>query len=380
MNERIYLDNNATTPIDPDALDAMIGELAAHPHNPSSIHSFGQEGKKILADSRHALASFLNVKPNEILFTSGGTEGMNFLIRRTLPRPTAHIIASPIDHPCVFNTLEDLRKGGAHISYLPIDSYGAPKVKDLQQALQPNTSLVVLSAANSETGIKLDIEEVAATCKRAHIPLILDGVALIGKEPFSIPEGVSAMAFSGHKFHGPQGIGFVFVRSQLKISPLLTGGGQEKNLRSGTENLAGIVGMTRALTLFDQKEDFAYMLALREQFEAQLIQEIPDLEINGEGPRLPNTSNLYFPGVDAESLLISLDMERIAASYASACTAGALEPSRVLLNMGYSKERAGSSLRFSFSRMNTPKEIQKATEVIITLVKRIRTSHLISAT
>ncbi|MCB1083872.1 MAG: cysteine desulfurase [Simkania sp.] len=376
MNERIYLDNNATTPLDPDVLDAMIGELAAPPHNPSSIHSFGQEAKKILTDSRNTIAGSLNVKPSEILITSGGTEGMNFLIRGALSDPTSHIIASPIDHPCVYNTLEDLREHGAHISYLPIDSYGAPRVKDLQEALQPNTNLIVLSAANSETGIKLDIEAIATVAKRANIPLILDGVALLGKEPFSIPEGVSGMAFSAHKFHGPQGVGFVFVRSGFKPTSLLTGGGQEKKLRSGTENLAGIVGMARALTIFDEDEDFAHMKSLREQFEARLIEEIPDLEVNGEGPRLPNTSNLYFPGVDAESLLISLDMEKIAVSYASACASGALEPSRVLLNMGYSTERASSSLRFSFSRMNTPEEIEKATEVITALVEKLRNSTL----
>lgn len=374
MNKRIYLDNNATTPLDPGVLDAMIGELAASPHNPSSIHSFGQEAKKILTDSRNTIATSLNVKPSEILFTSGGTEGMNLLIRGALSDPSSHVIASPIDHACVFNTLEELREKEADITYLPIDFYGAPKVKDLQEAIQPHTRLIVLSAANSETGVKLEIEGIAAVAKRASIPLILDGVALLGKEPFFIPEGVAAMAFSAHKFHGPQGIGFVFVRSDLKLAPLLTGGGQEKKLRSGTENLPGIVGMTRALTIFDEDEDFAYMRSLREQFEARLIEEIPDVEVNGEGPRLPNTSNLYFPGIDAESLLISLDMKKIAVSYASACASGALEPSRTLLKMGYSKERASSSLRFSFSRMNTPEEIEKATEIIIALVGQLRTA------
>ncbi|MDN3508556.1 MAG: cysteine desulfurase family protein [Candidatus Neptunochlamydia sp.] len=376
MSERIYLDNNATTPIDPDVLDAMIGELAAPPHNPSSVHFFGQEGKKILTGCRNTIGISLNIKPSEIFFTSGGTEGMNLLIRGTLSDPSSHIIASPIDHASVFNTLEELREKGADITYLPIDFYGAPKAKDLQEAIQPNTRLIVLSAANSETGIKLEMEAIAAVAKRANIPLILDGVALLGKEPFFIPEGVAAMAFSAHKFHGPQGVGFVFVRSGLKLVPLLTGGGQEKKLRSGTENLPGIVGMTHALTIFDEDEDCAYMRSLREQFEVRLIEEIPDLEVNGEGPRLPNTSNLYFPGIDAESLLISLDMEKIAVSYASACASGALEPSRTLLSMGYSKERVFSSLRFSFSRMNTPEEIQKTTEVIIILVQKLRNASL----
>ncbi|QVL56718.1 MAG: cysteine desulfurase [Simkaniaceae bacterium] len=374
MNERIYLDNNATTPLDPDVLDVMIEELAAPPHNPSSIHSFGQEGRKIVAEARRTIAQFLGVKTSEVLFTSGGTEGMNLLIRGAFNDPSSHIIASPIDHAAAYNTLEDLRKKGADITYLPIDSFGAPHSKDLQKAIRPNTKLIVLSAANSETGVMLDMEGFAAIAKRANIPLVLDGVALIGKEPFTIPEGVAAMAFSAHKFHGPQGTGFIFVRSGLKLSPLLTGGGQEKNLRSGTENLPGIVGMACALSIFDEDEAFAHMRTLREQFEALLTEEIPDLEINGEGPRLPNTSNLYFPGIDAESLLISLDMEKIAASYASACASGALEPSRTLLNMGFSKERASSSLRFSFSRLNTVAEVQKAAKVIIALVIKLRTA------
>ncbi|MEM8727664.1 MAG: cysteine desulfurase family protein [Chlamydiota bacterium] len=376
MNERIYLDNNATTPLDPDVLSVMIEELTAPPHNPSSIHSFGQEGKKILTDCRRAIATSLNVQPGEILFTSGGTEGMNLLIRGILSDPSSHVIASPIDHPCVFNTLERLREEGTAVTYLPIDFYGAPEVKDLLEAIRPNTRLIVLSAANSETGIKLDIEAIAAIATRTDIPLVLDGVALLGKEPFSIPEGVAAMAFSAHKFHGPQGVGFVFVRLGLKLAPLLTGGGQEKKIRSGTENLPGIVGMTRALTIFDEDKDCAYMRSLREAFEMRLIEKIPDLEVNGEGPRLPNTSNLYFPGIDAESLLISLDLEKIAVSYASACASGALEPSRTLLNMGYSKERASSSLRFSFSRMNTPEEIGKATEIISASVAKLRTAPL----
>jgi len=372
MNKRIYLDNNATTPIDPNVLDAMVKHLKRGAYNPSSIHFFGQEGKKILAESRKIIADFLKVKTSEIFFTSGGTEGINFLIRGALLHPKSHIIASPIDHACVYNTIEDLREKGAHISYLSVNSYGTIQVKDLEQALESNTKLIVLSAANSETGVKLEIEKIALVAKNANIPLILDGVALLGKEPFSIPEGVSGMAFSAHKFHGPQGIGFIFIRSGFKPSPLFTGGNQEKTLRSGTENLPGIVGMAHALAILNQNQAHAHMKFLQEYFEKHLMQEIPGLKVNGEGPRLPSTSNLYFPNIDAESLLISLDMHKIAASYASACASGALEPSRTLLNMGYSKKRASSSLRFSFSRMNTLEEIKKAVKIIVQVVHKLR--------
>lgn len=367
--KKIYLDNNATTPLDPAALDAMVEELAASPRNPSSFHSFGREGKKILSEARTKIAQILKVKNDEILFTSGGTEGINLLIRGAYQTSNSHIITTAIDHAAIYDTIQDLAAKGAEITYLPIDSYGSPKPIDLQKALRPNTSLIVLSAANSETGVKLDIEKIASIAETAHIPLILDGVAMLGKEPFTIPEGVLGMAFSAHKFHGPQGVGFNFIRHGFKLSPLFTGGGQEKKLRSGTENLPGIVGMATALT---QNPNYSYIKSLRDLFESKLFGAIPDLEINGDGPRLPNTSNLYFPGVDGESLLIALDMENIAASHASACSSGALEPSRTLLNMGYSKERASSSLRFSFSRFNTPEEIKEASQVITRLVNKLR--------
>lgn len=368
MNEKIYLDNNGTTPLDPDVLDVMIEELANAPHNPSSIHSFGQEGKKILTEARTKVANFLAVKPSEISFTSSGTEGLNLLIRGA--SKGGHIIGSAIDHAAVFHTLEDLKQKGTKVTYLPIDEHGAPKLNDLKKMIRPETELIVLSAANGETGVKLDINGFAAFAKRSGIPLILDGVALLGKEPFTIPEGVCGMAFSAHKFHGPQGVGFIYHHPSLKLTPIITGGGQEKGLRSGTENLPAIVGMAHALSLLDEDENYAHLSHLRETFEAMILEALPDTEINGTGPRLPNTSNLYFPDVDGESLLISLDMQGIAASHASACASGALEPSRTLLNMGYTKKRASSSLRFSFSRMNTLKEIEKAALTLISLVQK----------
>lgn len=366
--KRIYLDNNATTPLDVAVLDAMIEELAASPHNPSSFHSYGEEGKRILSDARQTIANHLGVRRGEILFTSGGTEGMNLLIRGALAGKKGSVIGCPIDHACALETLRNLE--GFELIFLPVNSYGAPHPSSLEKTLRPDTRLIVLSAANGETGVKLDISSFAQIARENGIPLILDGVQLLGKEPFVIPEGVSGMAFSAHKFHGPQGVGFVFCRSGFKLSPLITGGGQEKNLRSGTENLPGIVGMTRAITLLDEAPPIHKLKALRERFEGALIEAFPEIEINGEGPRLPNTSNLYFPGVDGESLLIALDMQGIAASHASACASGALEPSRVLLNMGYSRERAASSLRFSFSRLNTPEEIDQAALTIIALEKK----------
>lgn len=375
---KIYLDNNATTQIDPAVVDAMITELAAPPRNPSSIHHFGQEGKKVLSNCRAETASFLGVRSSEIFFTSGGTEGMNLLIRGFLDNPHSHIIAAPIDHACVYNTMKDLEEKGAEVTYLPINTFGAPKPSDLQKALRPQTKLIVLTAANSETGVKIDLEKIAEVARSSQIPLVIDGVSLLGKEPFSIPDGVSGMAFSAHKFHGPKGVGFIYLKKGFKLSPTMTGGGQERQLRSGTENLPGIVGMTQALKITDEAKNQATLKTLREHFESKLLEKLPDIEVNGEGPRLPNTSNIFFPGVEGEALLIALDMHKVAASHASACASGALEPSRVLLNMGYTRERAASSLRFSFSRFNTPDEIDKAVDIIATLVTKMRAAYSIS--
>ena len=375
MNERIYLDNNATTPLDPAARKAMIEVLCSFPKNPSSVHFFGREGKKMLTKSRQTIAEYLKVQPNEIFFTSGGTEGLNLLIRGALKPPLSRIIASPIDHSAVYETLKHLEaQKRATLTYLPIDSFGAPTPEALEQALQSNPDLIVLSAANSETGVKIDREAIARCAEKRKVPLILDGVALLGKEPLTIPKGVLAMAFSAHKFHGPQGVGFVYIRSGFKVGPLFTGGGQENDLRPGTENLAGIVGMKKALTVCDLDWAGAHMDRLRSQFEWDLKQAIPQIEVNGTGERLPNTSHLYFPGVDAESLLIALDMAGIAASYGSACSSGSLQLSRPLLNMGYPRERVSASLRFSFSRMNTQEEEKKATRILISLIHTLQTS------
>jgi cysteine desulfurase len=369
MGKIIYFDNNATTPLDPKVLEAMTQELVAAPHNPSSIHSLGQEAKKVLTKARKTIADFLKVKPSEVLFTSSGTEAMNLLIHGILDNPKVHIIGSKTDHACVYHALLELQKRGSEITFL-----GLPTLSEIKKALRPDTRLIVLSAVNAETGYKLDLESIAKVAKTAHIPLIIDGVALLGKEPFTIPEGVVGMGFSAHKFHGPQGVGFAFVRSGTKLSPIFYGGGQERRLRSGTENLPGIVGLAKAISLLND-ESYTRLKALRDVFEAQLKKMLPDIEINSAGERTSNTSNIYFPHVDNESLIIALDMENIAASSTSACASGALEPSRALIAMGFSKEHAKCSVRFSFSRMNTEEEIQKGVEVITKCVEQLQ-AHL----
>ncbi len=368
---RIYLDNNATTPLDPRVLESMLADLYSVPANPSSVHFFGQEARARLAQARETIAAYLQVKPQELIFTSGGTESLNLILRGFFDAsPPGHILTTDIEHSCVYNTVKALEGRGNPATYLKTGFFGAAKAEDVKAALKPDTRLIVLSAVNSETGVKTDLEAVAQVAKEAEIPLIVDGVALLGKERFTIPAGVAAMGFSGHKLHAPKGIGLAFIRPQLKIRPLFTGGDQEYAKRAGTENLAGILGLSRAISLLKEilPEATLRMETLRNRLEDGLKHRLGNVLINGEGPRVCNTANLCFPGIDGETLLMHLDRAGIAVSHGSACASGALEPSRVLLNMGLPRERARSSLRFSLSRLTTPEEIDLCIDAISSII------------
>ena len=344
----MYLDNNATTPIDPAVRAAVIEALDLY--NPSSIHRYGQAAKQALIEARSAVATFFKVPAEAITFTSSGTEAMNLLIRGLYRG--GPLVTTEIEHSCVAETVTSLTDAPI---YLPVDDYGAPRNWDII----PQGALVVLSAVNSETGVMVDIDALAAL----DATIILDGVAWLGKEPVTLPQSIAAIGFSGHKIHGPKGIGCAI--SRLPLLPMITGGGQESGRRAGTENLPCIIGFAKALELIPSSHN---MGELRDHFESLLMEALP-VERNGGGPRVCNTSNLFFPGVDAESLLIALDMVGVAASAGSACSSGALEPSRVLLSMGYPRERALSSLRFSLSRLTTKEEVESAAAIIIEKAK-----------
>ncbi len=362
--QRIYLDNNATTIVAPEVLEVMLEELSGLPANPSSVHFFGKEAKKKLTTARASIASYLKVKPTEIVFTSGATEGINTILRG---QRHTHIVTSNVEHSCIYNTLKDLEKKGIKVTYLEAQSYGATTPDAVRLAITPQTTLIILGAVNNETGVKIDIEAIAKIALEARIPFALDGVALLGKEAFTIPEGVSAMAFSGHKIHGPKGIGFNFIRSNFKLSPLITGGDQEFSKRAGTENLAGILGLAKAIELLEKSPPMQKMQDLRAHFEKRLKELFSNVLINGDGPRICNTSNVSFLGVDGETLLIQLDQAGIAASHGSACASGSLEPSRILLSMNLPRERIKSSLRFSLSRFTTEQEIEQTISTIAAL-------------
>ncbi len=370
MKPRIYLDNNATTGVDPRVAEAIAIELSTPPSNPSSIHYFGQEAKKRLIHARETIAQYLDVKPHEIIFTSGGTESMNLLIRG-IPQE-GHFITSDVEHSCVYKTLS----AHPNVTYLPAGLWGAIQPEAIAAAIRPDTKAIILSAVNSETGVKHDLEAIATIALQANIPFIVDAVALLGKEPFSIPKGVSAMGFSGHKFHAPKGVGFAFIRSPLKLPPSLTGGDQEYGRRAGTENLPGIIGLAKAISLLKTELPAAseHMRLLRDRFQEELSSKLNPITINGLGPRVVNTCNLSFPGIQGEDLLMQLDLSGIAVSHGSACSSGALEPSRVLTNMGISTPIARSAIRFSLSRYTTENEIDRAIEAIVFIVQKLRSA------
>lgn len=375
-NQRIYLDNNATTKIAPQVIAAMTQELQIHQGNPSSSHSPGKAAHSRLTKARDSIASFLKVKPQEIIFTSGGTEGINLILRGFFSARTGgHLISSNVEHSSVYATLKDLEASGScQATYLPAGLWGAVTVDAVREAIRSDTKLIALMAVNNETGVRTDIEGIAALAQEKGIPFFVDGIALLGKEQFTIHAGVSAICFSGHKIHAPPGVGFAFVRSGFKIKSVCTGGDQEYSRRGGTENLPGIIGLAEAITLLKQELPSACerMRALRDRFEKGIMEALPNVAVNGQAPRVSNTSNLCFTGVDGELLLTTLDMEGIAASHGSACASGALEPSRILLNMGLPMSAARSSLRFSLCRYTTEAEVDRAIEVIVKVAGKLR--------
>lgn len=370
-NLMIYLDNNATTCLDPEVLEVMKPFFTTLTGNPSSVHRFGQKAKGALTEATRHCARFFNVRPEEIIFTSGATEALNFLIRST-PR-SSHIITSSLEHAAV---LEPLKFSGCQVTYLePYPGQGAIEASQVEQVIQENTRLIVLTAVNNETGVKTDLGPIAALAERHQIPFLVDGVAWLGKELVTLPRGISAVCFSGHKVHGPLGVGLAIVRKPFRAHPFLVGGGQQRGFRAGTENLPAIAGFAKALELLSGQGEkwIQQMTALRDRFEKGLQEAIPDLVIHGqENPRVCNTSHIAFPGVDGETLLMMLDLAGLASSHGAACSTGTLEPSRVLLNMGIDPALARSSLRFSLSRYTTHAEIDAASALIIQTVAHHR--------
>ena len=381
---RIYLDHNATTPVDPRVVDAVTGVLRDQFGNASSVHTFGQAAKSCVDDARSAVATLLGGRPQEIVFTSGGTEADNLAIRGVADAHVStsrrHLIASAIEHEAVLNTFKALARRGWTTSLLPVDSTGIVDPAALESAITDDTALVSVMHANNEIGTIQPIPELAAIANRHGALFHSDAVQSVGKVPVAVDDlHVDLLSLSGHKFNGPKGIGALWVRRGSRLTATATGGRQERNRRAGTENVPGIVGLGEAARLATEKlatED-ARVGLLRDRLEAGILTVVPGTVVNGDCEHcVPNTTNISFDRVEAESLLIALDLEGIAVSTGSACSSGALEPSHVLRAMGFSPHRTQNAIRFSLGMANTADQIDRVVAVLPRVVEKLRSlSH-----
>lgn len=378
--QRIYLDHNATTPVSVRVAEQMSLVLREVWGNPSSVHHFGQQAKAAIDDARSAVATLVGADPTEVVFTSGGTESDNQAIRgvaEALERTgRKHLVASAIEHEAVLNTVKALARRGWRTTLLPVDASGIVSVDTLRDALADDTALVSVMHANNEIGTIQPIAGLAALAHERGALFHTDAVQAAGKIPIDVKAlGVDLLSISAHKFYGPKGVGAIWIRRGLRLAPVMTGGKHERNRRAGTENVAGIVGMGVAAHEARAKlADEALRLAiLRDDLETGVLSAVPGTAINGaRSPRVANTTNISFDRVEAESLLIALDLEGIAVSTGSACSSGTLEPSHVLKAMGLPPHRTQNSIRFSLGAANTAAEVERVIGVLPGIVDKLR--------
>ena len=389
----IYLDHAGTTPTDPQVLEAMLPYFTQLYGNPSSVHTIGQEARHALDSARERVARVLGCRASEVVFTSGGTESDNAAIQgvaTALLQTGNHIITSSVEHHAVLHTCQYLENQGYEVTYLPVDEYGGVSPEQVYNATGPRTTLVSIMYANNEIGTINPIAEISeAVQRRAReldrtIVTHSDAVQAAGFLDINVRRlGVDMLSLSGHKFYGPKGTGVLFVRRGTPFLPLLLGGGQERERRSGTENIAGIVGLALALELADAGREGAaqHCAALRERIVREVFDAIPDTRLNGHPTeRLPNNLNFSFAGVEGESILLGLDVAGVAASSGSACSSGSLEPSHVLLALGQTAELARSSLRITLGKENTEEEVDYLLGVLVDLVRRLRQMPTLTTT
>jgi cysteine desulfurase len=375
----IYLDHAATTPLHPEARRAMEPFLTAVYGNPSSLHAAGQAARRALDDARDRMAAALGALPEEVLFTRGGTEANNlaltgvFLAHR---EDQPHFVTAATEHHSVLDTCRFLETLGAEVTVLPVDEQGRVDPNSVRRAITARTVLVSIMHANNEIGTIAPLDEIAAVAREVGVPLHTDAVQSVGALPVDLgTSGVSLLALSTHKFYGPKGTGALLVRRGTRLRPLLLGGSQERGRRAGTENVAGIIGMARALelALADREAESARQALLRDRLIHGVLAAVPDAVLNGHAAlRLPNNANFSFPGLEAEPLLLNLDLEGIAASSGSACSAGSLEPSHVVRALGRSPALAAGTLRLTVGRGTTEAEIDTVIESLVRVVRRLR--------
>jgi cysteine desulfurase len=373
---RIYLDNNATTPVLPEVLEAMRPYFGEHFGNASSIHHHGQETRAAVERARDSVASLLSCRPSEIVFTSGGTEGDNLAIAG-LTSPGDHVITSSIEHHAVLLACKHLEETGCEVTFLPVDGCGLVDPDDVRRALQPNTKLISIMLANNETGVLQPVDEIGKIAAEADVYFHTDAVQAGGKIRLDVKQiGCDALSISGHKMHAPQGVGALFVRKGIRLQPLFFGGRHERSRRAGTENVPGIVALGKAAELAMQgfeRGDDKKICALRDRLQQGILAQVQEEGVNGEGaPRVPNTTSIYFDHIEGESMVISLDLRGLAVSTGAACSSGAIEPSHVLVAMGLRADRARASIRFSLGKQNTEEEIDIALALVPETVARLR--------
>lgn len=374
----IYLDNNATTQIAPEVLEEMLPYLREFYGNPSSMHTFGRQLHNRIEEARAKVASLIGAEPDEVVFTSCGTESDNTAIMSAIESlPTKrHIITTMVEHPAVLNICRHLEKKGFRITYLPVDSGGRLDMDALLKALDYDTAIVSIMFANNETGVIFPIKEIGDILRERKIMFHTDAVQAVGKVPINLKElNVDMLSISGHKLHAPKGVGALFVRRGVRFYPYIIGGHQENGRRAGTENVASIIGLGKACELAKEglDKEMIYLRMLRDRLENGLLQSCPDAMINGDiENRLPNTTNISFQYVDGEAILLRLNEHGICASSGSACTSGSHEPSHVLKAMDVPHTAIHGSIRFSLSRYNTDKDIQKVIDVMPNIIKGLR--------
>ncbi len=372
---RVYLDNNATTPVLPEVLESMRPYFGEHFGNASSIHHHGQETRAAVERARESVAALVGGRASEIVFTSGGTEADNLAIFGIV-RQGDHVITSTIEHHAVLNACKHLEDEGCEVTYVPVDGRGLVAPADVKRAIRPNTKLITIMFANNETGVLEPVAEIGGIAAEADIYFHCDAVQAAGKIPINVDNfGCDLLTISGHKLHGPQGVGALYVRKGTKLAPMLYGGRHERSRRAGTENVPGIVGLGNAAELaiagFERGED-KKMATMRDRLERELL-EIEATGLNGEGaPRVPNTTSIYFDGIEGEALVIALDLKGLAVSTGAACSSGAIEPSHVLVAMGLLGERAKASIRFSLGKQRIAEYVDFAVNLIPQTVARLR--------
>jgi cysteine desulfurase len=377
--EIIYLDNNATTQLDPAVIEEMLPFLTKYYGNPSSGYGFAATARKAINLARERLAALLGCEATEIIFTSGGTESNNAVINSALLDVRGkRVVTSSVEHSAVLRPCQDLAKRGCDVTFLGVDRHGNLDLAELEAAILPGTALVSIMWANNETGVVFPIEKIAQICREKCVLFHTDAVQATGKIPMRLRDSpINFLSLSAHKFHGPKGVGALYVSRQTRFSPLIAGGGQENGRRGGTENVASIVGLGKAaeVALKYLAEGKCNVRSMRDRFEESVLKAVNGASVNGAGAiRLPNTSSLSFEGIESSSALLLLDRQGICCSAGSACRTGSQEASHVLRAMNPSSDGARRSLRFSFGRFNTDAQIDRAIEVVPKVIDKLRQS------